>query len=61
MDSSYNISDTLFQSDSFIVNLTNNERELIGKRQQGGILSAVRGDLCKFVKEYDSDPSKLGR
>ena len=33
LDSSYNIPDTLFQSNSFIMNLTNNERELIGKRQ----------------------------
>ena len=32
LDSSYNLPETLFQSDSFTANLTNNERELIRRK-----------------------------
>ena len=34
-DRNYNVPDTLFQSDVFAVQISNNTRELIGKRQQG--------------------------
>ena len=34
---------------------------MIGKHQQGGVLSVVRGDLCLLATASDSDNSGLGR
>jgi len=40
--------------------MDNNRNELISKRQQGGVLSAVRGDLCAIAKSMEGDPTRLG-
>ena len=61
LDSSYNILESLFQSDLYIACLSNNNKELISKRQQSGILSIVRGELCSLAQSSDSYTSGLGR
>jgi len=39
----------------------NNQYKLISRRQQGGVLLAVRGDLCPIAKLLEGDPIGLGR
>ena len=41
--------------------IDNNQYELISRRQQGGVLSAVRRDLCAIAKLLEGDPTGLGR
>ena len=41
--------------------LSSNSNELIGKRQQGGSMSAVRGDASKCATVAGADPTGLGR
>ena len=60
LDTSYNIPISLFQSDLHIVKMDNNQNELIGKRQQSRVLSAVQGDLCTIAKSMEGNPTKLG-
>ena len=61
LDSSYNLPESLFQSELYVARLSNNSRELIGKRQQGRVLSVVRGNLCSLATTSESDLSGLGR
>ena len=60
LDRSYNIPDTRFQSNMFVAQISNNTRELIGKRQQGRVLMAVRGKLEQYAKVGETDQSGLG-
>ena len=39
----------------------NNSNELIGKRQQGGIMMAMRGEVSKHATVTGADPTGLGR
>ena len=39
----------------------NNSNELIGKRQQGGVMLAIRGQVSKHATGTGSDPTGLGR
>ena len=39
----------------------NNSNELIGKRQQGGIMMAIRGEVSKHATVTGADPTGLGR
>ena len=39
----------------------NNSNELIGKRQQGGIMMAIRGEVAKHATVTGADPTGLGR
>ena len=39
--------------------MDNNQYELIGRRQQGRVLSAVRGDLYTIAKLLEGDPTGL--
>ena len=41
--------------------MSNNQNELLGCRQQGGILMAVQGNLYKVVRVSDYNQTKLGR
>ena len=61
LDASYNIPLSLFQSDLYIMKMDNNQYGLIGRRQQGRVLLAVRGDLCVIAKSLEGDPTGLGR
>ena len=61
LDSIHNTPESLFQSELYVARMSNNSRELIGKRQQGRVLSAVRGELYSIVRSSDSDSSGLGR
>ena len=40
--------------------MDNNRNELISKRQQDGVLLAVRGNLCAIAKSMEGDPTGLG-
>ena len=57
----YNISEFLFQVEMHIAKLSNNSHELISRRQQGGVLSAVHGDLCALTRASEGDSSGFGR
>ena len=59
LDASYNIPTSLFQLDLYIVKIDNNRNKLIGKRQQGRVLSAVQGDLCAIAKSMEGNPTGL--
>ena len=61
LDRNYNIPNTLFQSDVFMAQMSNNTRELIEKRQQGRVLTAIRGKLRQYAKAGETDQSELGR
>ena len=61
LDATYNIIEFLFQAEIYIVRLSNNSHELISRRQQGGVLSAVHGDLCALTRASEGDSSGLGR
>ena len=61
MKSSCRIPEALFQSDAYVAKISNKTRELVDKRQQGGVLSEVRGSLIKNTKSGDADSSSLGR
>ena len=61
LDTFYNIPLSLFQSDLHIMKIDNNQHKLISRRQQGRVLSAVRGDLCVIAKSLEGDPTGLGR
>ena len=50
LDRNYNIPEILFQSNIFIAQISNNTRELIGKRQQSRVLITVRGKLGQYAK-----------
>ena len=45
----------------YISRLSNNRYELIGQRQQGGVLSVVCGDLCALTRALEGDSSGLRR
>ena len=45
LDRNYNIPDTLFQSNIYIAQMSNNTRELISKRQKRGVMTAIKGSL----------------
>jgi len=53
--------DSLFCAEQYTCLLNNNSNELINKRQQGGILTSVRGEYSNLVKGSGFDPSNLGR
>jgi len=38
-----------------------NKNKLINKRQQGSVLTLVRGELSQIVHRIDLDPMVLGR
>ena len=40
---------------------TNDSNELISKRQQGGVMMAIRGQVSKCTTETGSDPTGLGK
>ena len=52
--------DNLFWSEIHHTIFSNNSNELIGVRQQGGVLFSVRGDIAKFCIGSGSDSSNLG-
>jgi len=60
LDSVYNILHHLFIADSYYYILSNNSNKLIAKRQQGGILTAARGEVYSFIKGSGEDDSELG-
>ena len=41
--------------------LSNNTNELIGRRQQGGVMLAVKGEVAKYATSTGADPTGLGR
>ena len=41
--------------------LSNSTNELIGKRQQGGLMIAVKGEVSKYATATGADPTGLGR
>ena len=45
----------------FVAQMSNNMRELIGKRQQGGVLITIRGKLGQYAKVGETDQLELGR
>ena len=61
LDSSYNISDKMFQNDQFVEKPSNNFTETISKRKQGDILSVIRGPLCQHEKLEEASTKYLGR
>ena len=60
LDSTYNIPQHLFVSEAHYCIISNNANELIARYQQGGILTAVRGETCSFIQSTGEDSSKLG-
>ena len=61
LDQYYNIPETLFNNQTSIVCMSNNKIELIGRRQQGRTLTAVRGNQYKIATSIQSNSSSLGR
>ena len=41
--------------------LSNNTNELIGARQQGGVMTIVKGDIAKYAISTGADPTGLNR
>ena len=60
-DTIYNILEFLFQVEIHIARLSNNSHKLISQRQQGGVLSAGRSDLCALTRALEGDSSGLRR
>ena len=61
LDPTYNLLRNLFKSDAYFVQYSNNENELLGARQQGGVFLAIKGDLCKIISLPGCNDSGLGR
>ena len=61
LDTIYNIPEFLFQVEMHIARLSNNSHELISRKQQRGVLSAVRSDLYTLTRALEGDSSGLGR
>ena len=53
--------DNLFQAESNFCTFNNNSNEIIGPRQQGGMLTSIREECVKLIRSTGSDPTKLGR
>ena len=61
LDITFNIPSKFFELDLNILIYSSNEHNLTGKRQQGGIITTLRGKNCKFVTSLGSNPTILGR
>ena len=61
LDRNHNIPDKLFQNDVFVVQKSNSTIQLIGKTQQKGVITAVRGKFGQYAKVGEPDQSGLER
>ena len=41
--------------------MSHNKQELIGSRQQGGVLTSANSDITQLLMESGCDPTRLGR
>ena len=41
--------------------LSNNANELVGRRQQGEVITAAKGEIAKHATSTGADPTRLGR
>ena len=51
----------IFRNEPSTQILINNVNELIGRRQQGGVMTLAKGDFTKCITSTGSDPICLGR
>ena len=53
--------DNLFHGNNHFSIMSHNKQELIGSRQQGGVLTSAKGEISELLTESGCDPSGLGR
>ena len=51
MQQSQRVSDNLFRGESHVTIMSHNKHELIETRQQGGMLTTIKGKYVKFIVE----------
>ena len=61
LNPTYDLPRDLFKFDAYFTQYNNNENELLGARQQGGVFLAIKGNLFKIISLSGCDDSGLGR
>ena len=61
LDSTYDANEKLFRGDQHCTMMSSNSKELIAKHQQGGVLTATRGEINKIITGSGADELGMGR